>query len=693
MRGESRRAACSVAISASLSGRLRNTSLPKSRALLPLFEAVVNAIQAVPDESGFDAGTADIEVRIVRGPQIGFEFELATQSAYVEPITAFIVRDNGVGFDDRNMESFQTLDTEYKPPNGGRGVGRLLWLKAFDKVEVSSVYLDEDWSFKERDFTFTAAHGISQDSVRDARGKETGTEVRLLGFRDMYQKSAPKNVLPIAKAILEHCLWYFVRPGGAPHIIVTDGCDSVDLNLLCEEYMLASSKTETVSCKGRPFYLTHLRLKAGSRPNPELNWCAANRVVFEENLSGKIAGLHGKLRDGAGEFLYACFLESPYLDASVRPERTGFEIPDASDEEIIDPDELSMAEIRAEVLAEVKKYLHENLDEVLKAGRARVEDFVAKKAPRYRPILGRLSSDKLGVDPGIGDKDLELQLHRHLADIEAELIEEGQEVLQGQYMQGEEYSEKLRDYLEKVDDVKKSDLAAYVSRRRVILDLLDKAIQADRNGRYAREDVVHRLIMPMRTTSNEAPESASNLWVIDEGLAFHDYLASDKPIGSMPITGSSSALEPDVLALQVYDQPILVAQAREGTSLASIVVVEIKRPMRNDVAPGPEKDPVAQALRYLKQVRDGKVMTASGRPVLGQENIPGFCYVIADLTQTLKDRCMESDLQMTPDRRGFFGYNNNFKAYVEVISFDRLLDMAHRRNRAFFDRLGLPVTN
>jgi hypothetical protein len=50
--------------------------------------------------------------------------------------------------------------------------------------------------------------------------------------------------------------------------------------------------------------------------------------------------------------------------------------------------------------------------------------------------------------------------------------------------------------------------------------------------------------------------------------------------------------------------------------------------------------------------------------------------VIADLTPTVRERCMEASLRLTPDRRGFFGYNDNFKAYVEVISFDRLLDGA-----------------
>lgn len=677
-------------ISASLSGRLRNTSLPKSRALLPLFEAVVNSIQAVDEEPGLDMGSATIEVRIIRGAQMWFPFDLDAQTAYSEPITGFIVKDNGVGFDDRNMESFETLDSEYKSAKGCRGVGRLLWLKAFKKVEVSSRYLNAEKVLKEREFTFTTDHGVSHDPVRDAQEPGTGTEVRLLGFGEVYQKNAPKNMLPIAKAILEHCLWYFVRPGGAPDVVVIDGAESVDLNVLYDEYMLASSKAQEVTVKGRRFYLTHLRLKTGSRPTPELNWCAASRVVFEENLSGKVPGLHGRLKDGAEEFMYACFLESPFLDELVRPERTGFDIPDVAPEGILDPDELSMVEIRAAALTAVEEYLHENLAEVLTAGRERVESFVARKAPRYRPILRHLGADKLSIDPAIGDRELELQLHKHLADIEAELLEEGQEVLNGQDMQGERYSEKLRDYLEKVDDVKKSDLAAYVSRRRVILDLLAKVIRADQNGRYAREDVIHSLIMPMRATSDDAPESASNLWVIDEGLAFHNYLASDRHIGSMPITGSTSALEPDILALQVHDEPVLVAQG-DNLPLASIVVVEVKRPMRNDAAPGPAKDPISQALRYLKQVRDGNVTTAAGRPILGSGQIPGFCYVVADLTPTMRDRCMEANLRMTSDGLGYFGYNDNYKAYIEVISFDRLLNMAHQRNRAFFDRLGLPI--
>jgi hypothetical protein len=159
----------------------------------------------------------------------------------------------------------------------------------------------------------------------------------------------------------------------------------------------------------------------------------------------------------------------------------------------------------------------------------------------------------------------------------------------------------------------------------------------------------------------------------------------------MGITGSSDSKEPDICALNAFDDPILVS-GDQGLPLASIVVVEIKRPMRNDAASGEEKDPVEQALGYLDRIRKGEVQTASGRPIPRSEEIPGFCYAICDITPTVERRCKILGLTVTSDHLGYFGYNANFKAYIEVISYDRLLNSARERNRAFFDKLGLPTT-
>jgi hypothetical protein len=113
--------------------------------------------------------------------------------------------------------------------------------------------------------------------------------------------------------------------------------------------------------------------------------------------------------------------------------------------------------------------------------------------------------------------------------------------------------------------------------------------------------------------------------------------------------------------------------------------------MRNDASVGEEKDPVEQSLGYLERVRAGNVRTASGRPIPRSEDIPGFCYVVCDITSSVERRCRMAGLKVMSDQLGYFGYNENYKAYIEVISYDRLVNAAKERNRAFFDKLGLPT--
>ena len=79
----------------------------------------------------------------------------------------------------------------------------------------------------------------------------------------------------------------------------------------------------------------------------------------------------------------------------------------------------------------------------------------------------------------------------------------------------------------------------------------------------------------------------------------------------MPITGSST-LESDLV------NPILVADS-PTPPLASLVLIEVKRPMRNDAAEGRKRDPIGQAIEYLGRIRQGNIQTAQGRwiPVAG----------------------------------------------------------------------------
>jgi len=672
-------------LNTSLKGRLRNTNLPKTNVLFPLFEAVVNSIHSI-DSSLKLYPTLErvITIKIIRSTQT------TTSSDTKNDIIGFEIIDNGVGFNLDNFNSFQTLDSEYKIALGCRGVGRLLWLKAFDKVIVNSVYNENGKTFT-RAFELNIANNIHKEKNEESPDAKISTSIKLVDIHKDYLKYLRKTSETIARDLLEHCLWYFIRKGGAPEIFIEDSGEMISLHKEYDALMINASDSDSFIIKERNFEITHVKLKSSLQNKHSLIFSAADRVVKEESLQGKIPGLFGYLQEEGENFSYMCFLTSDYLTEKVSPERLGFNISETV-EGIFADEEISFSEIREKAIKIITAYLDKYLTENKQIGIKRLTDFIDSKAPRYRPILNRINeSDKI-VDPNISDKDLDIKLHSYLMSLESQLLAEGHDLMIPNGLEDrEDYSKRIDDYLSKASDLKRSDLANYVSHRKVILDLLRNAIKKGTDGKYSKEDVLHKLIMPMQAVSDEIKFDDSNLWLVDERLAFHNYLASDKTLKSMPITNLESTKEPDILGVNVFDNPLLVNDG-DNLPLASISVVEIKRPMRNDAKAGEEKDPIEQALGYLKRVRKGMVTTAQGRLIPNSEHIPGFCYVICDITTSIKDRCDLFNLKVTADKLGYFGYNDNYNAYIEVISFDRLLNMATERNKAFFDKLGLPST-
>lgn len=673
-------------LNTSLKGRLRNTNLPLTNSLFPLFEAVVNSIHSIDSliklENDSKLIQSKIRVKIIRSGQVSAFDDVKTE------IVGFEIVDNGIGFNTDNFTSFKTLDSEFKIDLGCRGMGRLLWLKAFNKVSVKSVFEENGVTFT-RIFNFNSTNNIYEDDIQPTPNAKIETSIKLLEIHKEYLKYLPKTANTISRDLLEHCLWYFIRIGGAPDIYVEDSNDKISLQNEYDDLMINASEQETFTIKSKTFEITHIKLKSSLQNKHSINFSAAERVVKEESLLGKIPGLYSFLNDGNENFAYLCFLTSDYLTEKVNPERLGFNISENVDG-IFANEEISFSEIRTKSLEKITKYLEQYLSESKEVGIKRLTEFINTKAPRYRPILDRLTENDKIVDPNISDKDLDLKLHSHLMSIESELLLEGHNLMIPNGIEDkEEYSKRIDEYLSKASDLKRSDLANYVAHRKVILDLLGKSINKGKDGKYSKEEVLHKLIMPMQKVSDEIRFEDSNLWLIDERLAFHNFLASDKTLTSMSISDSNSGKEPDILGLNIYDNPLLVNDG-QSLPLASITVVEIKRPMRNDAKAGEEKDPIEQALGYLERIRKGKVKTEAGRQIPNSDDIPGFCYVICDITDSIITRCNLFNLKVTSDKLGYFGYNDNFKAYIEVISFDRLLNMAKGRNKAFFDKLGLP---
>lgn len=677
-------------LSTDLKGRLRNIALPSTDSLLPLYEAVVNSIHAIDERIDCDSDFTMDNARI----KICIEREGNTLDSSVKgDLIGFTVEDNGIGFTKSNYDSFQTLDSTYKISKGCKGIGRLLWLKEFSYVEVDSVYSETNQKRK-RSFHFSAS-STSTDADSDIvvdNSTEVKTKISLCGIDKRYQKVIPKKTDTIAKALLEHCLWYFIREGGAPTITIEDGCnDSSKLNLLFDDFMARKSTTEDFEIKGHRFFITHVKYQGSTDKKNSILYSANNRLVMSESVKS-IPGLFGAISDDSGEFYYMCFVDSQYLGEHVSQERNRFDIPE-EDKEGLFEDEITFPEIRQAVTERIKQYLRQYLEDNCNKGRETLESFVMNEAPRYRSIMKRLSDDEKVVNPNISKKDLDRMLHFHYANLEDELISEGHELMHPDNIDDiDSYSAKLEEYLSKVTDIKQSDLANYVSHRKVVIDLLEKALEKTNDGKYVRENVIHKLIMPMIETSIDVKRTEdANLWLIDDRLTFHNYLASDKTLASMPITSDTSTKEPDILALNVYDNPLFFNE-KLSNPFASLTIIELKRPMRNDASIEKSKNPISQVLDYLDRIRKGEVTTANGRPINNASSLPAFCYIICDLSDAMIRLCEDHDMRKAYDGLSYYKHHENKNAYIEVISFDKLLQGAKERNKAFFDKLGLPTT-
>lgn len=124
-------------------------------------------------------------------------------------------------------------------------------------------------------------------------------------------------------------------------------------------------------------------------------------------------------------------------------------------------------------------------------------------------------------------------------------------------------------------------------------------------GKYALEKEVHNIVFPMRATSDDVPFEQQNLWIIDERLTYHSYLASDIPLSRVEPVDSDSEKRPDIL---IFNRPHVFGDGDQP--LSSIALIEFKRPERSDYR---EDDPISQIYKMIREIKEGKIKDATGR--------------------------------------------------------------------------------
>lgn len=659
-------------------GRVRNTRLSKSQSLIAIFEAVVNSLHSIEDAHC----PGMIQVGIVRSAQLTMGEDVRP------PVIGFEVVDNGLGFTEANYKSFCTADSRLKLKRGGKGIGRFVWLKAFTNVAIDSVYVEGSKTLR-RTFVFVAQENPIQNIHLGPAEGEPRTVVTLTGIRQPYEGTFPTTAEALADRLTRHLLVFLINENCAEiRVADRDAGDFIDVKRHFHEHLLIEVARRSFELKGETFELTFVQMHASAEPNHRLVLCADGREVLTYPLHNLIPDVRGRTipsKEGQASEVWV-LVSGEYLNRAVSQERTGFMFAD-SDSTEVDALDLTQRELQGAIAEECRVVLAGFLQGVELEKVRRIENFAMHQEPEYRVLLKHASKEIRKIPADITDSKLDVELHKILHGVELELKEQGKEFLNEDAetaVRDPGYVERYDRYVEKLLDYRQSELAKYVIHRRTIIELLSKALSMKQDGKFSLEDQVHKILYPLRTTSDDLEFGQQNLWLIDEKLTYHYYLASDTESSKMKVIDSVSRDRPDVL---IFDRPAAFVEGE--FPFQSIVIIELKRPQRNNYS-GEDKDPCEQVYAYIEDILAGKVIGEDRQHLQVSDKTRFYCYILADMTSNLKRLAKRNEFYETPDGLGYFKFSQNYNAYVEIISYRKMLEDAKRRNRVLFEKLALP---
>lgn len=646
----------------------------------PVVEMVVNGIQAIDETRRKDG---KVLVRAHRSAQTELDGSLPE-------VIGFKIEDNGVGFTDAHRKSFDTLYTDLKISEGGKGFGRFTSLKYFEDLHVKSVYHDND-GFKARSFSMGKEQEIIvREQVSAADGTDTGSKVTLAKLKD--GRSFDKKLSTIARNLVERLLPYFITQDYVcPDIVLCeeDGTGTIRLNDFISNGL--SSEIREINAERNAFVVrakdtdeefsvrvfklysprnqkSRISLVAHKR---EVSGSALHKYIpefedefFETKLNGEI--------DRERNYIVKAYVFGPYLDRNVSIERSGFEF--QMDRDLFLG--IGQTQIEQDAALIAREAMGANITFRQQRKITRVQTYVDEEAPWHKTILEKIDLSSMPCNPT--NEEIEIRLQKEKFEQEVAIRKDVANLLTGTNF--EKVKDSVTQIVNKVSGTSKNDLIHYIALRRTILDIFGKSLELDESGKYSSEGVVHDIIFPRKGDSDATSFHDHNLWIVDERLNFTTWISSD-----VPLDGKNTD-RPDLL---VYNKRILFRGDNEASN--PITIFEFKKPQRDDfVNPSSREDPVQQIVRYVNNIRDGQYKTPEGRKMLVADNTPFYGYVVCDLTPKVEAWLQrEKDFKQMPDRLGWFQWLGNINLYVEVISWDKVLKDAKMRNQIFFQKLGI----
>lgn len=651
--------------------KVREVNLKYHELLLPLHEVIVNSIQAIEDK-GEKNGLIKIEINRNEDQAQIEEFDT------IYPIKSFVVTDNGIGFNENEFNAFNDAYTERKLERGGKGVGRFTVLSAFRSMDMESRFTVKDKTYF-RKFSFSVEKEIEEVVQPEiSKDSNTGTKITLNSYLPGFLEKSRLSIEIICEEIVNHILIYFLTES-APKIIVFENEKKYDLRDFYKQFLF-EQKVESIEIEKSQFNLYFLR-KLNTKGSHQIHFCAHNRQVKSIQIKGIIPNLYKSIEDKNGKIYFiSIYVTGDYLNNNLNEIRNSFLFPtkiSEKDSDMYRNIALEEIETRIKELLEIEyaKEINAIEDDKLKT----INEYVLSgKGIEYRHLLdyhaelAAISPEDLAVDK------LDNELHKINYQLEKKHRNNVAKILDKSVENTEEYSNELKRILIDESNFSQSKLANYVIRRKVVLNVFDKFLDWQEDNKFKWEEDLHNIIFPMGGDNDIVPFNKHNLWLLDERLTFHTYIASDKKIQNMKTIDSDSSKEPD---LAIFDKRWAYSPDDEFSSL---VIFEFKRPGRA-VADSIDK----QVINYFKLMIDGKTKTYRGRSIDIDKDTPKFGYIICEIDRSLREDLLTWHSYKNTPSGTLYKYWSELNMYVEIMNFQHVHKSATERHQAFFRMLGI----
>ncbi|WP_346296751.1 ATP-binding protein [Rhodopseudomonas sp. P1] len=629
--------------------------------LLPVLEAISNAMDGIHARFDQDdekaAREGEVKIRI-KDPN--------------EPSKILVsVTDNGVGLTDDNYSNFRTPFTGHKLKEKGRGFGRFIAFKVFARILYSSrseFFAAETircFRFdinQDREFQFN-------DGSPDFEGPGMCVEYNqpLAEWHDLIRGMKPSEALDEIGA---HFLPYFLYRW-LPKITIQWGEGAAEdiTSHFRNVFVEYDHGTFECSIDGVLETLNYslARIPRSSRFKSHcLLFSAADRIVGSpRDLSTKL-GVPSFVDENDARYIVIAIVRGDAFERRLNDARTSIDLAPKVVEDIVSKvsdvvqrkESVQIDKIKTEQSTQLNVALREN--PILRLG-----------------LRGKTLKEYVAVKPNHWKaeefiSDLAIERYRATNDLTKQIVAAANN--------RDDYEKTIKDLVGRLDKEKKEALAEYVIHRKRILELVESARKYGVDEKRAPEDTIHDLVFRRFRDGANTGYFEHNLWLIDDALAFLPYVSSDR---AMHGRGRKSGDK--VADLIFYDDSLILGDADGST----ITIVEFKRPSRNDYAFGDIKsDPVLQVIETLeKATAAGGISRTDGSHVSFTSVVRRFAFIVADIMPTFVQVLRKHDFRNDWNPKIWVRYRDNEEILIQAFGYETLVDLAKKRNQAFFSVL------